>query len=95
VQQHVLSPSYVLLYRLPLPWLVTGRLGVPIVLSPDVGGGVEAAIGGIFRVLAAWALRAELVGSLFYGAATLDTGRTTIPIISLQIGVWGDYEVLP
>jgi hypothetical protein len=38
---------------------------------------------------------AELIGSLFYGAATQDEAVTLIPIVSLQIGILIDLEVLP
>ena len=38
---------------------------------------------------------AELVGSLFYGAGTFEREFTAIPIVSLQLGVVADLEVLP
>jgi len=35
------------------------------------------------------------VGSLYYGAATQDRSVTTIPVLSAQLGLFVDYEVLP
>jgi hypothetical protein len=93
--QHVVTPGYTLLQGGYRPWLGYARLGLPIVLNPDPGVGTEAALGGAWLPLAGLGLNAELVGDLFYGAATWTTGRTTIPMLSLQIGILVDYEVLP
>jgi hypothetical protein len=93
--QHVVTPSYVLLHGGLRPWVPYGRVGVPIILNPDANAGAEAAVGASYLVLAGIGVHAELVGDLFYGAATWTSGRTTIPMLSLQIGVTLDYEVLP
>lgn len=95
VPQQVIAPSYLLLYRLDPRFELCGRAGVPVVLSPQSTIGFEVAGGGIFRLTAALGLTASLVGSLFYGAATLETSRTAIPVASLELGVRYDYEVLP
>jgi len=95
IRQEVLTPSYRLLFRPYSRWLWTGRFGVPLVLEPDVTAGLELGAGAVWRVLAGFGLYAELIGSLFFGAATLDKDRTTIPMLSGQLGVWIDYEVLP
>jgi hypothetical protein len=76
-------------------WLVFGRAALPIVVEPDANVGFEVGVGGLFRVTAALGISAELVGSLFYGAATLDNSRTAIPILSMQLGAVFEYEVLP
>lgn len=93
IRQEVLTPSYRLLFRPASRWLWTGRLGIPLVLEPDVSAGVELGAGGIWHFLAGLGVYAELIGSLFFGAATLDEDRTTIPILSGQLGLWVDYEV--
>lgn len=95
VPQEVLTPSYLALYRLSPRFLVTGRAGVPLVLEPDFGAGLELAAGGGYLVTAGLGVTAELVGSLFYGAATEQRSITTIPVVSLELGVLVDYEVLP
>jgi hypothetical protein len=95
VPQEVITPSYVLFVR-PIPRFgLVGRAGLPIVVEPDLNLGFEAAVGGIFYVTASLGVTASLVGSLFYGAATLDSPRTTIPVLSFEGGLIYDYEVLP
>jgi len=93
IRQEVLTPSYRLLFRPASSWLWTGRLGVPLVLEPDVTAGVELGAGGVWHFLAGLGIYAEVIGSVFFGAATLDKDRTTIPMLSGQLGVWADYEV--
>lgn len=93
IRQEVLTPSYRLLYRPVSPWMWTGRLGVPVVLEPDVTAGVELGAAAVWHFLAGLGIYAELIGSLFFGAATLDKDRTTIPMLSGQLGLWADYEV--
>lgn len=93
IRQEVLTPSYRLLFRPQSRWLWTGRFGVPLVLEPDVTAGVELGAGSVWHFLAGLGVYAELIGSLFFGAATLDKDRTTIPMLSGQLGLWVDYEV--
>ena len=93
IRQEVLTPSYRFLFRPASSWLWTGRLGVPLVLEPDVTAGVELGAGGVWHFLAGLGVYAELIGSVFFGAATLDKDRTTIPMLSGQLGLWADYEV--
>ena len=96
IPQEVLSLSYVALERLGNGrTLVFGRAGVPIILEPDTSGGLELAVGGAYMISAGLGVQSELVGSLYYGAATQDRSVTTIPVISAQLGLFIDYEVLP
>lgn len=95
IRQEVLTPGYRALMRFDSRWSSSLRLGVPIVLEPDLGGGVELGLAGVFHVLGGVAAYSELVYSLFFGAATYEVDTTVIPIISLQLGLWVDYEVLP
>ena len=95
VAQEVLGLSYVALLPLGNRFLVRGRAGVPIVLEPDANVGLEIGAGGAFLITGGFGLTGELVGSLFYGAGTLDRSTTTIPLLSLELGVFFDYEVLP
>lgn len=94
VRQSVFTPSYFVVRR----WSVLalhGRAGIPIVLSPDLTTGLEAAAGGTWFVLGGIGVTAELIGDLFYGAGTGDVATVTYPVLSAQIGVTGVYEVLP
>lgn len=93
IRQEVLTPSYRLLFRPTSRWLWSGRLGIPLVLEPDVSAGVELGASGVWHFLAGLGIYAELIGSLFFGAATLDEDRSTIPMLSGQLGLWVDYEV--
>jgi hypothetical protein len=95
VPQEVVSPSYVVLVRPSPRFGISGRAGIPIVVEPDANAGFEAAVGGIAYVTAGVGVTCDLVGSLFFGAATLDTPRTAIPLLALELGVLYDYEVLP
>jgi hypothetical protein len=94
VPQEVLTPSYVALFELPPRWVFLGRAGTPIILEPDANLGFELAAAAAFLVSAGMGVTAELVGSLFYGAATPDVSTTIVPLASFELGVWLSYEVL-
>jgi hypothetical protein len=95
VPQEVVTPSYLLWWRIVPRFATTFRAGIPIVVEPDFNAGFEAAAQGIFWITSAIGVTVSTVGSLFYGAATLDTPRTAIPILSLEAGAIYDFEVLP
>lgn len=95
ISQQVLGLSYVLLYPVHEDFLLRGRGGFPIVLGPDSNIGFELGAGGAWLVTGALGVTAELTGSLFYGAATLDKSTTSIPILALELGIWLDHEVFP
>lgn len=95
VPQEVLAPSYVVLFHASPRWVARGRAGIPIVIEPDANAGFEMAAGGVFFGTAAIGITLDLVGSLFYGAATVDSPRTPVPLLSLELGVLYDYEILP
>jgi hypothetical protein len=96
IPQQVLSVSYTALERLDNGRvLLLGRAGMPIILGPDLSGGLEAAVGAAYMISAGLGVQSELVGSLYYGAATQDRSVTTIPVIAAQLGLFIDYEVLP
>jgi hypothetical protein len=95
ISQQVLGLSYVLIYPLLDDMLLRGRGGFPIVLGPDANIGFELAAGGAWLFTGGIGATAELTGSLFYGAATLDKTTTAIPMLALELGLWLDYEVFP
>lgn len=95
IAQEVLSLSYVALAPVARDWLVNARAGVPVVLEPDLGAGLELGLGAAFLVSGGIGLSAELVSSLFFGAATWESNPTIIPVVSLQAGAWVQYEILP
>lgn len=95
VGQQIITPSYVALYRGPHPFMLLGRVGVPVILTPDINAGGELAVGGAYFLSGSLGLTAELIGDIFYGAATPEREISTIPILSAQIGLMVDYEILP
>jgi hypothetical protein len=96
ITQEALSLSYTALERFGnARTLVFARAGIPVVFEPDLTGGVEAALGAAYMLSAGLGVQSEIVGSLYYGAGTLDRSVTTIPVLSAQLGLFIDYEVLP
>ena len=96
ISQAVLVPSYTALYRGDSARLLGfGRVGPAIVLSPDANVGLEIGVGGAAFITSKLAVSAEIVGDLLYGAATRETGFPAYPILSLQLGLMFDHEVLP
>jgi hypothetical protein len=95
IPQEVLSLSYIALERIGNGRsMLFGRFGVPVILQPDLGGGLETAFGAAFMLTSGIGVQSELVGSVYYGAGTLDHSVTTIPVLSGELGVFFDYEVL-
>ena len=94
VSQAVLAPSYMGLHRVG-PWAVYGRVGAPIVLTPDRTFGFEGGIGGVWFVRAGIGLAAEVVGDVFYGAGTREVATPAYPVLSAQGGLWLSWEVMP
>jgi hypothetical protein len=95
IGQLVLTPSYLALFGLDDELAIRGRAGVPIVVAPDASAGLEAAVGASYAVAYGLGLVAELVGSVYFGAATDERSITTIPMLSLQLGVYFDHQVAP
>lgn len=96
VGQAVVVPSYLAVYRGASSRLIAfGRFGPAIIASPDANIGAELGVGGAIFVTSKLAVTGEIVGDLFYGAATRETGYPVYPIVSLQLGVLFDHEVLP
>jgi hypothetical protein len=95
VVQEVVTPGYLVWWQ-PLPSLaLAGRAALPIVIRPDANLGYEIGVGVVYWLGASIGVTGEIVGDLFYGAGTPDTGATAIPIVSMQLGAAYQYEVLP
>jgi hypothetical protein len=95
IRQEVVTPSYLLVRRLSPRVLSYARAGFPIVLEPDAAVGLEAGLGSAYFFTANLGLGVELDFSLFYGAATIERAVTAIPMASLALGVFFDWEHLP
>ena len=95
IPQEVLSLSYIGLERMGNGrTILFGRFGIPVILQPDLSGGLETAFGAAFMISSGIGVQGDLVGSLYYVAGTLDRSVTTIPVVSGELGVFFDYEVL-
>jgi hypothetical protein len=96
VPQQVVTPSYVAEYRTrDARWLLGGRFATPIVVTPDTTMGLELAATAAYFFTGKIGVGAELVGDVFYGAATPTTGISAYPILSAQLGVVFAQELLP
>ena len=90
--QYSLAPAYML--RL-IPdgelgeWFnATVRVGVPLSVGEQFSWGLEAGVGMLFKPLAGFAIYGELDFSNYFAT-------DSHPLISFEIGVAVDYEVLP
>lgn len=95
IRQEVLTPSYLLLRRFGPRFTSYARAGAAIVLEPDASVGLEAGLGSAYFITANLGVGGELAFSLFYGAATIERAATAIPVASLALGVFFDWEALP
>jgi hypothetical protein len=95
IDQTVITPSYAFLWRFHRGDALYGRVGPSFVTAPDPNVGAELAAGGVYMLSGAFGLNAELIGSAYYGAATRQVAATLVPLLSLQLGVVIDWEVLP
>jgi len=94
VGQVVMTPSY-FGWRRKGPLAAFGRVGIPLVLTPDPTWGFEGAVGGVFFFLGGIGVVAEIVGDVFYGTGTREVATAAYPVLSGQLGFIGTYEVLP
>jgi hypothetical protein len=88
--QLVLMPAYLGYHALGDDFALLGHVGVPIVLGATKTAGAELALGGGYRFLAGVLAYAEAGASMFLGASS-----TAHVLVSLELGVMLDYEVLP
>lgn len=96
LEEPVITPSYFVTWWGPRRNVLGyGRVGAAVLTAPDfnVGGELAAGLGYFFT--SQHALSVELVGDLFFGAATWERSYTVHPVLSAQIGFLFDREVLP
>lgn len=95
VPQEVVGLSYLLVLPVGRDFLLLGRAGIPVVLRPDLTAGFELGLSGALMITGGLGVMAELVSSLFLGAATWEHDPSLLPVLSLQLGAYAEYEVLP
>jgi hypothetical protein len=94
VAQAVLTPTYLVAYRGPHAFLTYGRIGPSFIVTPDPTVGGEVGGGFAWFVTGKIAIAGELVFDLYYGAGTHDVAVATYPILSGQLGLLFDQEIL-
>lgn len=98
LQQWVLTPAYTARFALqddPVPdFLLYGRFGVPLALSPDFSWGLELDVGATYMLLAGFGIYVEVGYSMFFGAKDRSGDLTIHPLLSGELGVVFDIEVL-
>lgn len=95
VDQAVLTPGYIMVYRGSNRLLGYARGGPAIILSPQTNVGGELAAGGAFFLTGSLGLSLDLAGNIFYGASTWEKKYPTYPVFSATAGLIVDIEVLP
>lgn len=95
VSQQAFSLSYLATWQPDPAFLTYGRVGINVLTAPDANLGGELGLGGVFLFTGAFGLNLEVVGNLFYGAASFESELTPVPILALQGGLIFNYEVLP
>jgi hypothetical protein len=94
INQFGLTPSYFVEFALAPEFWLHGRVGIPFVITPDTTVGLEAGVGPRWAFGWGFSLTAEMVGSVFFGAATEEKSVTTIPMLSFQLGLCFDHSVV-
>jgi hypothetical protein len=93
ISQFGVTPGYLVHFAASRQLGLHARLGLPIVVAPDASLGLEAGVGPHVPIAYGLGLTAELVGSVFFGAATEQKSVTTIPMLALQLGLVFDGRV--
>ncbi|MET0595117.1 MAG: hypothetical protein ABW133_20625 [Polyangiaceae bacterium] len=95
VPQGVVTPAYLVGIRPSGAWLLAAWAGVPLVTAPDFNVGGELAALATYFVRAGIGATAAIVADGFYGAGTRERRAALYPVVSAQLGISVDYEVLP
>ena len=95
VPQSTVTPAYLAALRPSGHWLLYAWLGIPFLTAPDLNAGAELALGGTYFVRAGIGATAALVADAFYGAGTREPRAAFYPVLSAQLGISINYEVLP
>lgn len=98
LEQWTIMPAYTLRIALqdtPVPdYLLYGRIGVPLTVSPDFVWGIQADVGFTYMLLAGFGVYVELGYSMFFGGEDRGGDTSIHPLLSGELGVVFDIEVL-
>ena len=96
--QWTLTPAYAVRVGFPegpVPdFVLRGRLGVPLVLTPDVTWGLEVDASITYAFLAGLGAYFELGYATYFGAEDRAGDLTVHPLLAFELGVSVDWEVL-
>jgi hypothetical protein len=95
VPQAVITPGFLVAYRGPRAFMVYGRVAPSFVLTPQATFGAEVAGGFAWFLTSKIAIAGEAVFDVYYGAGTYQVAIATYPIVSGQLGLLFDQEILP
>ena len=94
LRQVVLSPGYVLYTRVA-DFALSARASLPVVVAPDFTAGFELGFAAAYLWRAGFGVYAELGASVFRGGSSPLGLITLHPMISGELGVHIEYELLP
>lgn len=98
-EQWVLTPYYVLQLRFDdevVPdYFVLARVGVPLTIAPDFSPGIDLSGQFVYMFLAGLGAYVELSASMFFGGHLQGDSVSIHPLVSAEVGVHFDFEMLP
>ncbi len=98
LQQWTLTPAYTARISFPedpVPdWILFGRFGVPLTLSSDFSWGLGLDVGAAYMFTAGIGVYVEIDYSMYFGADDRSGNATIHPLLSGELGVLFDIEVL-
>ncbi len=98
VEQWIVAPAYALRVGFPqgpVPdYVLRGRVGLPVVLAPDLTWGVEVDASLTYALLAGLGVYVELGVATYLGAEDRAGDQTMHPVLALELGASLDWEVL-
>lgn len=98
-EQWVVTPYYTLQLRFDddfVPdYFVNARVGVPLNIAPDFSPGIDISGQFVYMFLAGLGAYVELGASMFFGGHLPGDSVSMHPLVSAELGVHFDFEVLP
>lgn len=97
-EQWAIAPGYAVRVGFPAgpvpDFVLRGRLGVPLVIAPDLTWGVEVDASITYAILAGLGAYFELGYATYFGAEDRAGDLTVHPLLAFELGVSVDWEVL-
>ncbi len=98
-EQFTITPGYIGRIQLDdspvADFLLLLKVGIPLTVSPDFAPGLEVGIGATYLFLTGLGIYAEVSASAFMGGDSPSGSFTIHPLLSGELGIYVDFEVLP